>query len=318
MFFDLQVNGYAGVDFNADDLPAERIAAACGQLGADGVEGILATIITAPLDAMERRVAQLVCARETSPICRQMIAGIHLEGPFISKLPGYVGAHPASAARPATLAAMERLLEAGEGHVRLVTLAPEQDTRALVTRWLADRNVRVAAGHCNPSRDQLLESLDAGLSLFTHLGNGCPLELPRHDNIIQRVLSLADRLTITFIADGVHVPFFALRNYLQLAGLDRAVVVSDAIAAAGLGPGEFTLGSMTVVVDEQLATWSPDRSHLMGSALTMPMAHRNLVEHVGLSPDDARRLTFENPWRALNKKSLSGPLPSEGRAGEGG
>ncbi len=299
MFFDLQVNGYAGVDFNADGVPVERIAAACEQLAADGVEGILTTIITAPLGAMVSRVAQLIRARESSPICRRMIAGIHLEGPFISGQPGYVGAHPASAVQPATIPAMERLLDAGAGHVRLVTLAPEHDEGCRVTRRLADGGVCVAAGHCNPSRDELAAAIDAGLSLFTHLGNGCPLQLPRHDNVIQRALSLADRLTICFIADGVHVPFFALRNYLQVAGLDRAVVVSDAIAAAGLGPGEFTLGTMTVVVDEQLATWSPDRSHLMGSALTMPMACRNLIERVGLSSDDARQVTYDNPRRAL-------------------
>jgi N-acetylglucosamine-6-phosphate deacetylase len=243
-----------------------------------------------------------------------MIAGIHLEGPFISGEPGYVGAHPASAVQPATIPAMERLLEASAGHVRLVTLAPEQDEGCRVTRWLADRGVRVAAGHCNPSRDELAAAIDAGLSLFTHLGNGCPLHLPRHDNIIQRALSLADRLTITFIADGVHIPFFALRNYLQVAGIDRAVVVSDSIAAAGFGPGTFTLGSMTVVVDEQLATWSPDRSHLMGSALTMPTAYRNLIEHVGLSPDEARRLTYDNPRRVFDNDLVRAPSVSAGSA----
>jgi N-acetylglucosamine-6-phosphate deacetylase len=183
--------------------------------------------------------------------------------------------------------------------VRLLTLAPECDAAFAVTRWLADRDIRVAAGHCNSSLDQLRGAIDNGLTLFTHLGNGCPLALPRHDNIIQRALSLSDRLWVTFIADGVHVPFVALRNYLRCVGLDRSIVVSDAIAAAGLGAGTFLLGGQNVVVDEQLATWSADRSHLMGAATTLPRACENLRTQLGLTADETRRLTYDNPRAAL-------------------
>ena len=115
---------------------------------------------------------------------------------------------------------------------RLVTLAPERDPGLKVTRWLAGQAILVSAGHCDASTDQLRAAIDAGLSMFTHLGNGCPTTLHRHDNIIQRVLSLRKRLTISFIADGVHVPAAALGNYLRLAGVDRSIVVTDAITAA--------------------------------------------------------------------------------------
>ena len=99
----------------------------------------------------------------------------------------------------------------------------------------------MSAGHCNASRDELRAAIDAGLSMFTHLGNGCPRTLDRHDNIIQRALGLRNRLTLCFIGDGVHVPYPALGNYLQLAGIDRAIVVTDAMAAARLRPGSYTL-----------------------------------------------------------------------------
>jgi N-acetylglucosamine-6-phosphate deacetylase len=298
-FFDLQVNGYAGVDFNADDLALEQAAEACRRLAADGVDGILATIITDELATMRRRIARVAELRDADADIERMIQGIHVEGPFISGAPGYVGTHRAECVQTATVAAAEALVEAGAGLVRLVTLAPECDAKFAVTRWLADRGVRVAAGHCKASLETLRAALDNGLSMFTHLGNGCPLVLPRHDNIVQRVLSLADRLWITFIADGVHVPEFALRNYIRCAGVDRAIVVSDAIAAAGLGPGQYALGGQPVVVDEHLATWSADGSHLMGSAVTMPRAFANLQDQLGLTAAEAQRLVDDNPRAAL-------------------
>jgi N-acetylglucosamine-6-phosphate deacetylase len=296
-YVDLQVNGYAGVDFNADDLNAEALHSACARLRGDGVQQFLATIITDELPAMERRLRRLAACRAADELARQMIAGVHLEGPFISAEPGYVGAHPAAAARGASTEAAARLLEAAGGLVRLVTLAPEQDAAAAVTRWLVAAGVCVAAGHCNPSLEQLERSIDAGLSMFTHLGNGCPLLMHRHDNVIQRVLSLADRLWVTFIADGVHVPLAVLRNYLRLVGPERAIVVSDAVAAAGMGPGVYRLAGQEVVVDQQLATWAADRSHLVGSACTMQQMAANL-KTAGLSASDIERLTFENPRAA--------------------
>jgi len=198
-YVDLQVNGYADVDFNADQLHAERVAAVCQRLRDEGVAEILATVITADLDAMCRRLANICRVRESNPEIAAMIRGIHIEGPFLNEQPGYIGAHPASAARPADIESMKRLLEAAGGNTKIVTLAPERDAQARVTGYLAGHGVRVSAGHCNPSLDELHAAVDAGLSLFTHLGNGCPGTLPRHDNIIHRALSLSDHLMFGFI-----------------------------------------------------------------------------------------------------------------------
>jgi N-acetylglucosamine-6-phosphate deacetylase len=298
-YFDLQVNGYAGVDFNDDALTAEALDEACRRLRADGVDQILATIITDELDAMARRLSKLAKYCKASPLAAEVIAGIHVEGPFISANPGYVGAHPAHATRPATRDAAAKLLEAADGLVRLITLAPEQDANGVVTRWLVEQGMCVSAGHCNPTLDELERAIDAGLSMFTHLGNGCPLLLNRHDNVIQRVLRLADRLWVCFIADGVHVPFVALKNYLSLVGPERAIIVTDAIAAAGMGPGVYTLAGQEVIVDDQLATWTADKSHLVGSACTMVEAVSNLQREMSLSPQAVRQITVLNPRAAL-------------------
>jgi N-acetylglucosamine-6-phosphate deacetylase len=298
-YVDLQVNGYMGVDLNADDLSAEQLHAACGHLRGDGVAGILATVVTAGLADMAARLARIASYRREDALAREVIWGVHIEGPFISPVPGYVGAHPPEHVRAADLDAMRRLLDAADGLTRLVTLAPERDAGLAVTRFLAGQGILVSAGHCDPSLDQLRAALDAGLSMFTHLGNGCPMTLPRHDNVIQRVLSLSDRLTIMFIADGVHVPYPALRNYLRVALGDRALVVTDAISAAGLGPGRYTIGSQVVQVGDDLVARAPDASHLMGSTGTMPRMARGLAAEVGLSAREVRRLTSTNPGRVL-------------------
>ncbi len=142
-FFDLQVNGYDGVDFNSDVLCPDEVASACRRLKADGVGGILATIITDDVDSMCRRLSSVCRARDANNETREMICGIHIEGPFINAETGYVGAHPANEVRPADPETMKRLLDAAEGLTRIVTLAPECDAKA-ATRWRAnvgrDRN----------------------------------------------------------------------------------------------------------------------------------------------------------------------------------
>ncbi len=296
---DIQVNGYRGVDFNGDDLTAEALHEVCGLLESDGVEGILATVITDSIANMSARLTRLATLREADPLAQKMIWGFHIEGPFINEQPGYVGAHPAAEVLPANVDAMQQLLDAAGGLTKIVTLAPERDAGMAVTRMLADQGICVSGGHCNPTLDQLDAAIDAGLRAFTHLGNGCPKEMDRHDNIIQRVLSRADQLWVCFIGDGVHVPWPALGNYLRVTGIERAIVITDAISAAGLGPGEFQLGDQVVHVDESGATWSADRSHLMGSASTMPLVRSLLRKELGMSESEVSTLTSANPRSLL-------------------
>jgi N-acetylglucosamine-6-phosphate deacetylase len=304
-YVDLQVNGYAGIDFNGNDLTAERLHEACCRLESDGVAGILATVITDQVDRMAARLARLAMLRESDRLAQKIIWGVHIEGPFIWDQPGFVGAHPPTEVCPASPEKMQRLLDAAGGLTRIVTLAPEHDASLVVTRMLSDKGICVSAGHCDPSLDQLNAAIDAGLSMFTHLGNGCPSDLPRHDNIIQRALSRSDRLWISFIADGVHVPWPALGNYIKAAGFDRSIVVTDAISAAGLGPGEFSLGDSMIMVDEDGATWSADRSHLAGSSATMPQIKTRLQQKLRLTEDEVAQLICRNPRQVVSTDSAS-------------
>jgi N-acetylglucosamine-6-phosphate deacetylase len=298
-YVDLQVNGYAGVDFNKDALTASELHHACTRLEADGVGTFLPTIITDDVEVMCSRLAALARAREQDPVASRLIAGIHIEGPFLNDAPGFRGAHPQDAMRDADPEVMTRLLDAAAGLTRIVTLAPERDPGGHVIRMLARDGIIAAGGHSDASVDELRGAIDAGLSMFTHVGNGCPMQMHRHDNIVQRVLSLAPHLWLSFIADGAHVPFVALGNYLRLAGYDRAIIVTDAIAPAGLGPGRYTLGRWDIVVDSDMVPRSPDHSHFLGSAVTMQQSADNLRLALNLPPDAVRRLTSENAARLI-------------------
>ena len=305
--FDLQVNGYAGIDFNRDDLTAEQLYRACSALEEDGNEGILATIITDSIESMCLRLSNIVELRKQASLIERIITGFHVEGPFLNETPGYIGAHPPAHAKQANPDDMLRLLDAASGLVRLVTLAPERDPGFTTTTMLQERNITIAAGHCDPSVDQLHGAIDSGLTMFTHLGNGCPMLMHRHDNIIQRVLALSDELFISFIPDGAHIPFTALANYLKLVPTERTIAVTDAISAARLPPGKYTLASWQLDIGEDLIAMAPDGSHLVGSTLTMPRAIDNLKKETGLSRESIEAMLYHNPLAAINSPSRTSP-----------
>ena len=298
--FDLQLNGYKGVDFNGDGLSAADLRRACEAVRADGGGRMLATVITDRLDRMASRISRLAELRAADPLVADVMAGIHVEGPFISPQRGYVGAHPPEHVLPASPAAAERLVAAGDGLVRLVTLAPEHDEGQATIRWLVSRGILVSAGHCDPSADVLERAIDAGLTAFTHLGNGCPLSLHRHDNVIQRVLA-ADRLRwVMLIPDAVHLPPSMVRTIIRAVGIERVIAVTDATAAGGMGAGRFTLAGQEVIVDADGAAWAADRSHLVGSTASMARVRQVLRDAVGLSEADVTRIVSTNPAAALD------------------
>jgi len=300
--FDLQVNGYAGADFSAADLSLEDCRRACTALATDGVDAILATLITDSIDALVAALKRLRSYRDADVQIQRMIGGFHIEGPFLNPEPGYAGAHATRWIRPAQPDVMTRLLDAGDGLVRLVTLAPEQDPACRTIDLLVRHGVTVSAGHTDATLPELRRAIDAGLSMITHLGNGCPVLLPRHDNIIQRMLAVADQVRVCLIPDGIHVPFFALRNYLEFVGIERCIMVTDAISAARLGPGLHRLGGEPVEVDASGAARRPGAANLAGSTLTMPRLRDHLASELGLGEQDIARVVDINPRAALRRE----------------
>ena len=250
---------------------------------------------------MEAKLARLVNLREQCALAKKIIAGIHVEGPFISPITGYVGAHPREAVVKASVDGAKRLLDAAGGLTRVFTLAPECDPGMATTRFLSNEGVAVSAGHCDPSLDTLHESIDNGLSMVTHLGNGCPVNLPRHDNVLQRFLHFRDRLWFCFIPDGAHVDFVALGNYIDFVGVERSIAVSDAICASRLGPGRYELSGMEVEVDDNGVARKPGSLNLAGSTVTMPQIQKHLSEELGLPASEIEQLIDQNPRSAIER-----------------
>lgn len=298
-YVDLQVNGSFGVDFNGPPWSDEAMEQICIDLQAIGVSKFLPTLITASVESTCHRLHRLQASRSSSSLAQSMIPGFHIEGPFLSGQAGYVGAHPTEHILPASVSIMQRLLDAAGGLVRLVTLAPEQDPTGEVTKMLVKANIRVSAGHTNASMDQLKAAIQHGVSGFTHLGNATPPSMPRHDNIIQRVLALREHFTIMLIADGHHLPLFVLKNILDLIGFEKTIVVSDAISAAGMTPGRYRLCEQEVIVGEDGSCKSIDGSYFVGSAATMNRMNQILVDRLGLTDAECRKLLSTNPLHYL-------------------
>ncbi len=298
-YFDLQVNGYAGVDFNQNDLSPEDLHNACVKLKEDGIQGILATIITASPRDMMKRLQNLTQLLEQDKLVKEIIYGFHIEGPFLNKESGYRGAHPVELIKPADMELLKQLIDAGNGLTKIVTLAPEIDKDFKMIKMLVSEGITVSAGHCNPDMDELEGAIDFGLSMFTHLGNGCPANLDRHDNIIQRVLSFKDQLWLCFIADGVHIPFFVLKNYLDLVGYEKTIIVTDAMAAASASPGKYNLSGLQLEVGDDCIVREPGKPNFAGSATTMKQSQSNLMKYLGLNEEQCKSLTNENPMKAI-------------------
>jgi N-acetylglucosamine-6-phosphate deacetylase len=299
-YFDLQVNGYAGVDFNSMNLNREQLHFACNKLTEDNVEGILATLITDDYDRMIRKIRNLTSLIEKDELIKSIVKGIHIEGPFLNPEDGYRGAHPKEYVIASDLDKVKKMLDHGNGLIKLFTLAPEVDIGFEVTKFLTENSIVVSAGHTNASMEQLLGGLDHGLKMFTHLGNGSPSILPRHDNIINRVLSLRDNLYICFIADGIHIPDYALKNYLKVVGPDRSIIVTDAMAAASAPPGRYSVSHIHVEVGDDRIVKEIGKENLAGSAISMQESEKLLVEKIGLADAQLRSILMENAKTVLN------------------
>lgn len=286
--FDLQINGYAGVDFQDPALPPAALRKAIAALRAGGTHRILLTFITDELDALARQFAQLEKHRAADPLLAETICGYHLEGPWLSPREGFRGAHPSECMRAPDLAAFARLQDAAGGQIRLVTLAPEWPGSAEFIAALAAQKIVVSLGHTDASEAQIDDAIRAGATLCTHLGNGAPAVLPRHDNIIQRLLA-RDELTACLIPDGAHLPPCALRNFFRAKPPGKVLLTTDAMAAAGAPPGRYRLGRLEVEARDGFVRM-PGSANLAGSCLAPAEGIANAARWLGISTDEARAM----------------------------
>ena len=294
-FLDLQVNGFAGVDFNDPATSTEQVQHALTALRERGVTQLLPTIISGPFDRFERCAGTLLQANAPA------ILGLHMEGPYISPEDGARGAHRREDTAPASLDDFRRRQNAAGGRIRLVTVAPEVPGALTLIEHLRENGVRAAIGHTAATPEQIRDAVRAGATLSTHLGNGCAQMLPRHPNFLWEQLA-ADELLASLIVDGHHLPPATVKAMVRAKTPRRVVLVTDAIAAAGQPPGEYRLGAVTVRLDENGRVAVPGQPNLAGSALSMDRAVAHTVRFAGVSIEDALAMASTTPAEYLGER----------------
>lgn len=292
---DLQINGYGGVDFNAPGLTVEKVEAVTERLEADGTCGYLPTIVTGNPETTVETLRVIAAARKKSARCERNILGVHLEGPFISAEPGAVGTHPIEWVAKPSMDLFGRFQDACGGLVRLVTVAAEIPGMPEFVKQLSAQGVVVSLGHqMAASPDDIKPCIDAGAKAFTHLGNGIPNMIPRHNNIIFTALA-EDRASVMFIPDGHHLPDTMLKVYTRAVPLKRLIAVSDAQYPAGMPPGEYDVCGAHARLEPNGLLWNPSRNCLVGATTPMAAMMRLLQDRIGLSSDECIAIGRDNP-----------------------
>lgn len=296
-FFDLQVNGFAGVDFNSPYMMPDDLLRAIKAIEATGVTRFLPTLITSSFEKFA------ACAKIVVQTKHPSIAGIHMEGPYISAEDGARGAHPLAHVARASVDDFARRQEAAGGMIRLVTIAPEVEGAIRLIEHLAPTDIRVAIGHTAASGEKIRDAISAGATMSTHLGNGCASTLPRHPNLLWEQLA-ADSLSASFIVDGHHLPAATVKAMFRAKTLARTLLVTDAIAAAGCPPGQYELNGELVVLSEDGRVSPPGKPWLAGSAITMDRAVSNTVKFTGLAIEEILPLASSRPAAYLGLETL--------------
>lgn len=298
---DLQVNGFAGVDFNDPTIAPEDLAGSVQRLFETGVTRFLPTVVTGPRERITGALRNLSAAkqefRRSGLPAADAIAGFHVEGPHISPEDGPRGAHPRQHVRPPDIEEFHRWQEAAGGEIRLVTLSPEYPEAPRYIAALVDAGVVAGIGHTGANLQQIHAAVDAGATMSTHLGNGTHPLLHKTSNYIWDQLA-EDRLTASFIADGIHLPRNFLAAAIRCKGPNRSVLVTDALMVAMCPPGFYQVGEIPVELTPDNHAVVRGTTRLAGSGLTMDRAVANCVRLTGVSLGAALAMATVNPARA--------------------
>jgi N-acetylglucosamine-6-phosphate deacetylase len=301
---DLQVNGYAGHDFNAPGATPETVVAIAHALRAQGVTTFVPTLITAAHERITQALRTIAAARRADPLVHHAIPYVHLEGPHLSPEDGPRGVHDVSEIRPPSSEEFTEWHAGSDGLIGMVTLSPHFEGAAAYTRGLCEQGVHVAIGHTHATPAQITAVVDAGARLSTHLGNGAHAMLPRHPNYLWTQLA-DDRLTAGFIADGHHLSADPLTAMIRAKGLGRSLLVSDAVALAGMPPGTYRTpvgGAVELSADGRLA--QSGTPFLAGAARGLADGVAQAVRLARLSLGEALGLATAQPGRFVGGRGV--------------
>lgn len=299
-FVDIHVHGGGGASYT--EPSADEIHRAATFHRSHGTTTTLASLVTAPPAPLLTQVRALAAASRAG-----VIAGIHLEGPWLSA--ARCGAHDAGQLRDPDPAEIDALLDAADGAIRMVTVAPELPSGLSAIQRLVAAGVVVAVGHTDASYDQTRAAIEAGATVGTHVFNAMR---PLHHRDPGPAMALLEdpRVTVELIADGVHVHDALLRHVVASAGADRVALITDAMAAAGLPDGSFRLGALDVEVQDAIARVR-GQSTIAGSTAMMDTVFRAAMHDVACDAElrAAAAMTATTPARALGLTDVGRLVP---------
>lgn len=301
-FVDLQVNGFAGVDFSSPELDAESAIRILQPVWKTGVTTFCPTLITNTTEHLERNFRVLEDARRLDARFAAMTPCYHLEGPYISPGPSH-GAHDPGYMRLPDWEEFQRLQRVAGGRIGIVTLAPELPGAIQFIRHARDSGVVVALGHTDANPEQIHEAIEMGAALSTHLGNGNPQTIDRHGNTLWPQMA-DDRLSASIICDGFHLPRDLVRVIFRAKGIDRCVLITDAVHVAGLLPGRYSLVGLEIELLPTGQVVMADRRCMAGSALSMNRAISVFQNFAGSSLEEALRAATANPGKLIRRGKI--------------
>jgi N-acetylglucosamine-6-phosphate deacetylase len=298
---DLQVNGYIGVDFSSPVLNEADFLKACTKLVKHGADAFLPTVITSSEELYKRNLSLIARVSENAEI-KNHILGIHAEGPFISSKYGAVGAHNPELARKPDIDFLKKMQEWANGKIKIITIAAELPNAEKVCEYAARTGISVFLGHQDAQLSDLERLAGAGAKAITHLGNGMPNMVNRHDNILQYGLA-CDKLAATIITDGHHLPAHLITTIIKAKGIDKIAVISDASPIAGMPPGNYQVLGNNAILEENGYLHNPEKKCMVGSSATIVECAKYLDSLGILTKEQLEKTVYHNPLRLISPQT---------------
>jgi N-acetylglucosamine-6-phosphate deacetylase len=297
---DNQVNGYGGVDFSGEDLTYDKFKAAADAIWNDGVTSFIPTIVTGSRESIFRSLKTLAAITDENYLLNS-IPGFHLEGPYLSKEPGFYGCHPLKYLKNPSWREFADYQSAALGKIIEITLAPELEGAIPFIKQCTANGIKVALGHTNASAQQIQMAVDSGACLSTHLGNGCANQINRHHNPIWPQLA-SDELTTSIIADGHHLLPEELKVFYRAKGDKKLILVSDVTHFIGMESGEYEYMGNRVHLNTNGVVMIPELNCLAGASMPLKTGIETMIRVTGCTMGQAFNLAGGNVADILGLK----------------
>lgn len=296
-FVDLQINGYMGVDFSDPSLTKDDFLKSADSIFESGTCLFLPTVITSSEELYKRNIGIIYEAVHSHGL-QEKIPGLHLEGPFISPEPGAVGAHNPSYVAAPKKEYLDRLISFAPEFIKILTVAPEREGALELISYAAGKGIKVSMGHNLASMKDIADGAKAGASLITHMGNGIPNMLPRHQNPIWAGLA-CDEVTAMIITDGHHLPAEVIKSFIRVKGAERIIITSDAASVGGLPPGRYNSLGNDAILEPNGLFHNPVKKCLVGSSASVKKCMDFLASLELLSDEELNMVGYYNPLKMI-------------------